>query len=106
MKSIKFSDDYEKLPRDWVGSSATLFSVSRVDLDVWKRRHPKFFNYDTKFRGKLGNYQLNFKDALLLVFVPLGFGAAPFTTIRRFTPEKFEFYRGSVGEEFMLQKTE
>jgi len=63
MKKIKFSEDYEKLPVDWVGTEATLIAVYPEKVKNLKARYSFFLEYDTKVRGEDRHYPLNFNDA-------------------------------------------
>lgn len=101
MKTIKFSEDYKKLPVVWEGTWAVLVAVYPEKVQTIKKKYPSFWLYDTEYRGKEGSYDLNFEDALILVFIHLNTGR-PFTTIRRNYKEKFEYYMNSIGETFML----
>jgi hypothetical protein len=56
----------------------------------------KFIEYDTKFDG--GHYPLPPAKYMVLVF--LGNDLIPFTTVRRFTEEKFRYYHSSIGCHF------
>ena len=103
MNKIKFSSDYEKLPRNWEGTHARLVSVSLFGVNHFKLSFPQFIEYDTKFRGKTGNYDLSFDDGILLVFLHYNTGK-PFTTIRRFTPSKSRYYKQRETHTFKLIK--
>ena len=101
MKTIKFSHDYEKLPLNWVGTQAQLMAALPVSIDALKKRMPTFIDYDTKLRGKEGNYPLDFESGLILFFIHLNTGK-PFTTIRRNYEQKFEYYQNAIDEPFAL----
>lgn len=101
MKSIKFSEDYTKLPLIWKGTQAKLIAVYGEDVEYIKNGLPAFHKYDTTTRDGR-QYPLNFKDALILVFIHLNSGL-PFTTIRRDYKEKFEYYASAIGEIFVLE---
>jgi len=102
-KTIKFSNDYEKLPQNWEGTQAKLIAVYPEKTSFIKNGLTAFWNYDTKIRGKNERYPLDFEDALILVFIHLNTGV-PFTTIRRNYQQKFEYYANSIGETFVLQR--
>lgn len=102
MKTIKFSNDYEKLPKIWEGTQATLISMTDVDISKLKNSHPAFIKYDSKIRGKDEYFPLDFDRGLILVFIHHNTGI-PFTTIRRFTPRKADYYHMSVLETFKLE---
>lgn len=106
MNKIRFSHDYEKLPLRWEGTHAVLFGVQYIDdMERFKNRYPQLISQDTKFRGENGNYELNFKEGLLLVFYHLN-SKSFFTTIRKFTPEKSEYYRDCEQETFELLRVQ
>lgn len=103
---IKFSDDYEKLPMFWKDNKATLLSIVKVnDMDVMREVMPNFFYYDSKYRNKDGSYKFDFKVGIILIFIHLISGA-PFTTIRRYTDDKYNYYESKVGQVFTLAETE
>lgn len=104
-KQIKFSEDYEKLPLNWNGTTATLIAVYPEKVETIKNRYTAFWKKDTKVRNQKKYYPLNFEDALILVFLHHNTGTL-FPTIRRNYKEKFEYYTSSIGETFMLAKTE
>ena len=104
MKNIKFSEDYEKLPLNWIGTQAILISVTPHKISKLKMAVPSFIYYDTKFRNKNDFYIFDFEDCLILTFIHINTGK-PFTTIRRNYMEKFEYYINSIGETFSLIKT-
>ena len=103
MNKIKFSEDYEKLPVDWVGTYATLIGVYPEKVKNLKARYSLFLEYDTKVRGEERHYPLNFEGALILVFIHHETGSL-FPTIRRNYKRKFEYYTASIGETFVLTR--
>jgi hypothetical protein len=104
MKEIKFSADYEKLPVNWEGTEAVLIGVKNTTLPFLKNKMPKFLEYDTKYRGHEGNYIIDFDEVLILTFIHINSGM-PFTTLRRKTKEKMNYYIGLVSETFKLVRT-
>lgn len=103
-KKIKFSEDYEKLPVFWNGTHATLLTVFPVKMETIKNRYTAFWKFDTKIRGEERYYPLNFKDAIILVFLHHNSGKL-FPTIRKNYKEKFEYYTNQIGETFQLKDT-
>jgi hypothetical protein len=101
MNKIKFSYDYEKLPLAWNGTQAVLVGICPVDIERIKKSMPAFIDYDTTHRGGKNKYQLDFKDGLILSFIHMNTGR-PFTTIRRNTREKHEWYMSCLGETFEM----
>ena len=104
MKEIKFSHNYKKLPENWEGTCAVLLSVSYIpDLERWFLKLPQMRELDAKFRGEEGYYQFDFKEGLLLIFLHLN-SSKLFSTIRRFTDWKWDYYKESVYETFILER--
>jgi len=94
--------DYDKLPLSWERTQATLLSVTYCeDMERLKRSHPQFIRYDTIFRNKKGEYPINFKEGLILVFIHINTGL-PFTTIRRYTEKKADYYESKKWHTFEL----
>jgi hypothetical protein len=69
-----------------------------------KKVLPQLIAKDTKFRGEEGSYELNFKDALVLTFFHESTGML-FTTIRRRTDAKDQYYSCAIGQPFTLKLT-
>lgn len=90
---ISFSHRYPKLHRQ---ESARLLSIElrdRCELsDI-------FIEYDTVFDG--GHYPLPAGRYMVMVF--LGNELIPFTTVRRWTEEKFRYYKSGVGLIFNIR---
>lgn len=104
MNTLKFSHDYRKLPLYWDGTYAMLLGIFYVeDFSTFARGHQAFIRYDTTFRGEDGKYDLTgIKEAIILFLIHENTGQ-PFTTIRRFTPEKLKYYNGLTGKSLKLQ---
>ncbi len=107
LHKIKFSHDYDKLPRVWEGTQAILFGVVYVDsmIDL-QNRLPELIKKDTKFRGEEGSYRfpLSMDSALILTFYHVNTGTL-FTTIRSYNEEKDEYYRSQIGETFLMERS-
>jgi len=104
LKEIRFSHDYEKLPENWEGTQAVLLAVSYIpDLEQFFRRFPQMREIDSKLRGKDEYYLFGFKEAILLIFLHLN-SSKLFSTIRRYTEWKYEYYKQSLNETFTLTK--
>lgn len=102
MNTIKFSSDYEKLSEGWEGTSAVLMGVNFVAKEELKEeRLREFLDYDTCFRGKEGKYVLPDEDCLILFFFHPQ-SKRVFTTIRRCTDDKWNYYEGKIFESFNL----
>lgn len=105
MNKLKFSHDYEKLPLNWDGTQAVLWMVWHVaDMKDFTNRFTSLIKQDIKFRGEDGEYELNFKEGIMLIFHHLNSGKL-FSTFRRYTPEKFMYYHSKQTETFKLVRT-
>lgn len=104
MKEIKFSHDYEKLPRNWEGTQAILLAVEPSNVEEVKRRFPQLIEYDTKLRGKNEHYKLNFDEGILLIFCHINTGII-FMTIRKHTTDKYAYYHHAKAETFVMVKS-
>jgi hypothetical protein len=99
---IKFSHEYPKLHYQ---KSAQLLKVTLVDRSELSE---KFIEYDTVYtvepaigvcsEAVMGHYPLPNGRYMILLFQ--GNEHIPFTTVRRFTEEKFRYYNSSVGKLF------
>ena len=98
MKKIKFSHNYCKFGIK-IPKTAILREAFRVKKDTL---HKDFINWDTAYWGSesriVEHYSLDFKDAIILLFNDEN--GKVWTTIRRWTPRKEEYYRNARGEEF------
>ena len=104
LNKLKFSHDYEKLPKYWEDTIALLLGVARIaDMDSLKLCIPQLIKTDTMFRGEEGHYSLDFKEGIILSFFHLNSNTL-FTTIRRYTPEKFKYYKLNTGEIFEMKR--
>lgn len=88
MYRIKFSHQYKKLNGE---SLAELKDVIPIELE---RQTKGFIDYDAE-----GIYKLP-KKGIFLVLVFLGGYGTLFTTLRRHTPRKYEYYSNLIGEQF------
>lgn len=99
MNKIKFSHRYEKLENINEYDPVTLLdciSVRLLDLS------DKLIEYDTVYyeADEIKHYKLNNGDYLLLLFVDNNNNL--FTTIRRATPSKTDYYMTAIGSKFEL----
>lgn len=90
---IKFSHTYPKLHGQTSATLRGVYIVKRADLT------DKFIEYDTAFDG--GHYPLPPAEYMVLVF--LGNEFIPFTTVRRWTGEKYLYYSRSIGKRFEIE---
>lgn len=95
---IKFSHKYTKLLTDSgeVVKSAKLLQVIEIELDEMSK---EFLAYDTDN----GLYDLPKKGTFLMLIFQKSSGNHLFTTLRRFTPEKFNYYHRSIGQVFNVE---
>jgi hypothetical protein len=99
LMQIKFSHSYPKLNSQ---KQAKLLAV-----EIYKRSDfsESFIVYDTMYLAPSGNFDLVEKfyplpPAKYMVLVFLGNDLIPFTTVRRWTEEKFRYYSSSIGSIF------
>ena len=106
MKKIRFSHVYMKMKGKYypVPERAVLMEVFVVDRDLL---HPGFVRYDTMYFDDEGNVSFYaLPKGKVLVLLLRSFDDFFWTTIRRFTPQKYEYYMGCRGEEFMVEVRE
>jgi hypothetical protein len=102
---ISFSHDYYKLPAGWeFGTSAKLMAVVEMENALQMKQ---LVDYDTEIRPEHFTsarqfYPLQSGKHLLLLFKHQG--GAVFTTIRRYTLDKWNYYQGNVGNDFTLKR--
>lgn len=96
--TIKFSHHYFKLKTlGGFVDEAHLLAVMRVDLEDLP---PVFKNFDTYYDG--GKYPLpEFGEYIMLLFQKSGWWAL-FPTLRRYTPDKYSYYKELVGQTFKV----
>lgn len=104
--SIKFSENYYKLPLP-MPFRATLMQCIKVH---YKELSKTFIAYDTEYTN--GNYELPKTDLILLILLTriccqdANDGIYAFTTIRRWTPEKWSFYKSLEGNDVGIVMSE
>ena len=92
MISIKFSHKYIKMPPDF--EINTLISVENVNLEDLD---PEFLERDTAIEGG-GHYPLPKRGRHMILWLESPSGVV-WQTIRRWTPEKEQYYAKHVGEQ-------
>lgn len=101
MYTIKFSHHYQKMPMDF--SSTFLAGLYVEDISLLSEI---FIKYDTEYGKEERHYELP-KTGKVIVLLLLSeaniFQSAFWTTIRRWTPRKEEFYRSLVGQEVGIE---
>ena len=105
MKTIRFSHFYSKLNHACEDvavppKTAMLLEVFLVDS---RDLHKRFIEYDTSYFDKKEqtwkHYKLPTGRVLVLLFKSVDL---LFTTIRRYTPRKYDYYRNCRGELFNI----
>jgi len=115
VKHIKFSYDYDKLPEKWENTKAVLKYIEPIRLES---QNSTLIEFDTRFRAfdyvemfrhpgiyKNCHYSLPKSGKYLFLLFKHESGALFFTQ-RRWTIDKEKWYMGSIGEEFVMLKTE
>jgi hypothetical protein len=110
--SIKFSHAYLKMPHSPEGfklEKSRLIGVLKVNKSDLQQ---EFIDYDTSYlvdgSNKLAKYELPGGELIILFLIPHyeipGFEIEHldklWTTIRRYTPQKFKYYTDSIGKVF------
>lgn len=93
---IKFSHVYNKMPRDFQHSK--LLDVLPVRLEDLS---PDFLRYDTTYLdgGEERQYPLPAKGAYMILLLQAGEGHGQlWTTIRRQTKTKLDYYKSHIGD--------
>ena len=97
---IKFNERYEKLSGIDNHSMVVLLQVIEIDK---RQLSESFIEYDTMYLDDdlmCKNYEIKNSKLLLLIFMA-GNGMA-FTTLRKYTPTKLDYYRKLENEEMEL----
>lgn len=95
MVEIKFSHEYPKL---WGQKTAVLLNIKIIDSNSIT---PDLKEYDTKFNE---NEHYPLPEGRLIHLTFLGDKNIPFSSIRSFYPQKFDYYSKSVGKQFKLTR--
>ena len=109
MLKINFSDIYDKLLDEHcdVIEIATLMGVYEINLE---EQHEAFLLYDTnngKYKlPKKGKYLMLLFEKINVSTISYETGRNLFTTLRRYTPRKAEYYKSHIGEEFNINITQ
>lgn len=98
MNKINFNHSYEKL--NVCGDKAWLLQILRIHYNELSKDMKM---YDTKWYGinTVGYYTIPKTDLILLIFQSIDTHSI-FTTIRRWTPNKFKYYKSKEGEIFEI----
>jgi hypothetical protein len=95
MKTIKFSRMYNKFPRDYQYSM--LLDVIPIKLEDMSR---EFLDYDTAYEqeGETKYYDLPGKGEYMILMLRAGSGKGQlWTTIRKLTLTKYDYYLDQIG---------
>lgn len=97
-KTINFSFEYTKL---FYQQNAVLVAAYKTTKD---RLSTIFLTYDTCYHidNKVKYY--NIPDGELIFLIFLGDFNIPFTTVRRYSDKKWNYYNSAVGEYFELKR--
>lgn len=98
MQEIKFTKWLQKLAYIDTTKPVTLIHASPTRIC---RLSSVFLQYDTRFTGDRGLYNLEGLDQIILLMFADCEGTA-FTTLRAFTEPKWKYYREMVGQEFRV----
>ena len=97
---LKFNHDYEKLPINWEDTQAILIGVVFIpDMKRLKLRLPQLIRETITFQGEEGSYS----KGILLTLFHLN-SSRIFTTIRRYTKDKYQYYEKTAGKLFELMR--
>ena len=110
MKQIKFAHEYNKMlnnPFEEMPKRATLLEVF---VKPSEELHPRFIEYDTiYFNQEINNHEYyklpQGQVMILLLKSKFVNGVMLWTTIRRFTPQKYMYYNKARLEEFEIVLT-
>lgn len=107
MNKIKFSNEYDKMMYNAEGIIPKRAILMETFIKEAEELHPRFIEYDTSFvdkHGQLCQYKLpNGKNIILLLKSYIHDTMMIWTTIRRYTPQKYEYYSKLRGEEFDIK---
>ena len=105
IKTIKFSHFYEKLNHSCEGipNPPQYATLLEVFLALRDSLHQAFIHYDTTYFDREKNKWEQYKlpEGLLIVLL-FKSDCFLFTTVRRFTPRKYEYYRENRGKLFKI----
>jgi hypothetical protein len=94
---IRFSHNYPKLHNQTKANLLFIIKIHRSKLN------PDFVEYDTVFADSNGiksHFDLPYSDYLVLVFI--GNKLIPFTTVRPYSQQKWNFYKSNVRKWFEI----
>ena len=114
MNIIKFSHNYFKIPyEEWIPNTRLTAKILEVLISEKKELSKDFIDYDIGFleciskeeqKYRKGYYPLpDGKLLILLLLTTNSSGAHLWTTIRRWTPEKEEYYKSLRGKVVLIE---
>lgn len=97
-KTIEFSHEFTKLMYQQAAVLIAMYKTQKSKLS------PTFLSYDTEYfeKGIRKYYHIEQEELIFLIF--LGEFNIPFTTIRSYTPKKFDYYKSALREKFILAR--
>jgi outer membrane lipoprotein-sorting protein len=101
MNTIKFSHYYAKMPNNY--SPSRLLQIFEGDS---ANVSDDLREYDTKYLAKEGTAYYKLPTGKILILLLLTERGDLWTTIRRYTPRKYEYYLSKVGEMFSIEVVE
>jgi hypothetical protein len=97
-REIRFTKWLQKLAMIDCSQPVTLIHASPTRIS---RLSSAFLQYDTRFTGDRGFYNLDgYSEIILLMFADAS-GTA-FTTLRPYTPDKWKYYSEQIGQQFTV----
>lgn len=107
MLKIKFSEEYSKMLNNRYGETPRKAVLLETFIAETEQLHPRFIEYDTSYFDKKENNWAHYKlpkgkVIVLLLRTEFAGEVMMWTTIRRYTPQKFEYYKKNRMEEFEI----
>jgi len=107
MLKIKFSEEYSKMLNNRQGEAPRRAILLETFIAETEQLHPRFVEYDTSYFDKKENNRAYYKlpkgkVIVLLLRTEFADEVMMWTTIRRYTPQKFEYYKKNRMEEFEI----
>lgn len=102
MPEIKFSHKYLKMPKELEDFNTYLIQIFVID---YKELSESFIEYDTTYADSSSMAQYELPKTKLLVLLLLTSDHL-WTTVRRWTPRKEQYYRGLIGQEIQINVTQ
>lgn len=97
-KTIAFAHEYPKLYNQTHGVLLALFKTHRSKL------HEMLISYDTMYVEGNERKFYHLPDDYLIVLIFMGNFNIPFSTIRRYSDKKFDYYSQLRGKKFIFKR--